>query len=68
MIDLQKLRWTRRLAVLALLGVSSLGLVACDEGPAEDAASEAGAALDDAAEAAGDAVEEAGDAVEEATD
>lgn len=58
----------RALALAALLGFASLGLAACDEGPAEEAGSEAGAAVDDAAEAVGDAVEDVGDAIEDATD
>jgi hypothetical protein len=57
----------RPLALVALLALAGLGLAACDDGPAEEAGSEAGAAVDDAAEAVGDAVEEAGDAVEDAT-
>lgn len=57
----------RPMAVAALLALAGLGLAACDEGPAEEAGSEAGAAVDDAADAVGDAVEEAGDAVEDAT-
>lgn len=56
------------LSLLALLGLLAFGLVACDEGPAEQAGSEAGAAIDDAAEAVGDAIENAGDAVQNATD
>lgn len=58
----------RPLALVALLAFAGFGLAACDDGPAEEAGSEAGAAVDDAAEAAGDAVEDAGDAVEESTD
>ena len=58
----------RPLALVALLALASFGLAACDDGPAEEAGSAAGAAIDDAAEAVGDAVEDAGDAVENATD
>ncbi len=56
------------LALVALLALLGFGLAACDEGPAEQAGSEAGAAIDDAVEATGDAVEEAGDAVGDAVD
>ena len=59
----------RALALTAVLGLGSLGLAACDDpGPAEEAASEAGAAVDDAVEATGEAIEDAGEAVEEAAD
>lgn len=55
---------TRALALIAVLGLGSIGLAACDEsGPAE----EAGEAVDDAVESTGEAVEDAGDAAEDAT-
>lgn len=54
----------RALALIAVLGLGSIGLAACDEsGPAE----EAGEAVDDAVESTGEAVEDAGDAAEDAT-
>ena len=57
------------LALIAVLGLGSIGLAACDDsGPAEEAAGDAGAAVDDAVEATGEAVEDAGEAVEEAAD
>ena len=46
--------------LLACLRVAAgFALAACDEGPAERAGREAGAAIDDAAEAVSDAVEDA---------
>ncbi len=60
---------TRALALIAVLGLGSLGLAACDDsGPAEDAAGDAGAAVDDAVEATGEAVEDAGEAVQDTVD
>jgi hypothetical protein len=61
------LRGVRALALVVVLGLGTIGLAACDEpGPAEEAGSDAGAAVDEAVEEAGEAVEEAGEAVEEA--
>lgn len=45
----------RPLALVAFLALAGFGLVACDDGPAE----EAGEAVDDAVDDAGDAVEDA---------
>jgi predicted small secreted protein len=60
---------TRTLALIAVLGLGSIGLAACDEpGPAEEAAGDAGAAVDDAVESTGEAIEDAGEAVQEAVD
>lgn len=42
------------------------GAVACNNAPAEDAADEAGDAVEEVADDAGEATEEAGDAVEDA--
>lgn len=54
--------WTGSpLALVALLALLSFGLAACDEGPAEEAGREAGAAIDEAGEAIGDAVDDATD-------
>lgn len=62
-------RVTRALALIAVLGLGSIGLAACDEsGPAEEAAGDAGAVVDDAVEATGEAMEDAGEAVQEAVD
>ncbi len=58
----------RPLALVALLALFGFGLAACDDGPAEDAASEAGAAVDDAVGAAGEAAEGAGEAVGDAAE
>lgn len=56
---------TRALALIAVLGLGSIGLAACDDsGPAE----EAGEAVDDAVESTGEAMEDAGDAAEDAVD
>ena len=60
---------TRALALIAALGLGSIGLAACDDsGPAEEAAGDAGAVVDDAAEATGEAMEDAGEAVQDAVD
>lgn len=60
---------TRALALIAVLGLGSIGLAACDDsGPAEEAAGEAGEAVDDAVESTGEAMEDAGDAVEDTVD
>ena len=62
-------RALRAFALALVLGVATLGLTACDDpGPAEEAAGEAGAAIDDAMESAGEAVEDAGEAVQDAVD
>jgi hypothetical protein len=62
-------RMTRALALIAVLGLGSIGLAACDDsGPAEEAGGDAGAAVDDAVEATGEAMEDAGEAVQEAVD
>lgn len=66
MIDIKETRMPRGFAALALMAFLTLGLAACDEGPAEEAASEAGEAVDDAVESVGEAAEDAGDAVEDA--
>ncbi len=58
----------RRLALAMAFGLLALTLTACDEGPAEEAGSEAGAAVDNAVEETGDAVEDAGDAVGDAVE
>lgn len=57
MSEYLRLAWMRRFLTLAFVAVLSLGVVACDDGPAESAG-----------EAVDDAVEETGDALEEATD
>lgn len=54
----------RGLAVATMLGLMTVTLAACDDGP-DDEASEAGAAIDDAADEAGEAAENAGDAIED---
>ena len=69
MIIAQHAKLARALGLVAIFGLGTLGLAACDDsGPAEEAASEAGAAVDDAVEATGEAVEDAGEAVQEAVD
>ena len=55
----------RRLAMAVTFGLLTLTLSACDDGPAEKAGSEAGAAVDNAVDKAGDAAESAGDAIED---
>ena len=55
----------RGLAVAIIFGLSALSLSACDDGPAEEAGSKAGAAVDNAVDQAGDAAEKAGDAIED---
>jgi hypothetical protein len=60
-------RGVRALALVFVLGLGSIVLAACDDsGPAEEAGSEAGAAIDEAVDEAGEAAEEAGEAVEDA--
>ena len=62
-------RLSRALALIAVLGLGTLGLAACDDsGPAEEAAGDAGAAIDDAVESTGEAMEDAGEAVQDAVD
>ena len=60
MLD-NRFRSASPLLVVALLALLGLGLAACDEGPAEEAGREAGAAIDEAGEAIGDAVDDATD-------
>ncbi len=55
----------RRLAMAVTFGLLALTVTACDDGPAEEAGSEAGAAVDNAVDEAGDAAESAGDAIED---
>ena len=54
------------LLIAAVLGVSTLGLAACDsnEGPAE----EAGESVDDAMDNAGDSMEDAGEDIQDAAE
>lgn len=60
-------RSVRALALVFVLGLGGIGLAACDDpGPAEEAGSDAGAAVDEAVEDAGEAIEDAGEAVEDA--
>lgn len=54
----------RGLAVAMTLGLMTVTLAACDDGPDEEA-SEAGAAVDNAVDEAGEAAENAGDAIED---
>lgn len=54
----------RGLAVALTLGLMTVTLAACDDGPDEEA-SEAGAAVDNAVDEAGEAAENAGDAIED---
>ncbi len=69
-------RILRQLALAGFIGMTALGLAACEEeGPAEQAGEsidqtmeEAGENMDEAMEEAGDSVEEMGDSVEEAAD
>jgi hypothetical protein len=72
MFDLDHRTSLAALRAALLAGFLGLGLVACDQGNGDDAASEAEStaeeAAEDAAEAAGDAAEAAGDAAEEAGD
>jgi hypothetical protein len=60
----QTVSW-RRLAMAVTFGLLALTVTACDDGPAEEAGSEAGAAVDNAVDEAGDAAESAGDAIED---
>ncbi|MCK2185507.1 hypothetical protein MYL53_16030 [Halomonas sp. YJPS3-2] len=55
----------RKLAIAGFIGMTALGLAACeDEGPAE----QAGENIDEAVDQAGESVEEMGDSVEDAAD
>jgi hypothetical protein len=62
-------RAVRAFTLALVLATAGVGLAACDDsGPAEEAGSEAGAAIDDAVEGAGDAMEEAGEAASDAVE
>lgn len=55
----------RHLIMAIIFGLLALTVTACDDGPAEEAGSNAGAAVDNAVDKAGDTAESAGDAIED---
>lgn len=68
--------FSKRLSIMAFLGLMLIGLAACDkQGPAEEAgeridnsAERMGEKIEDATDKAGDKMEEAGDKIEDKTD
>ncbi|GAB3351699.1 hypothetical protein GCM10027512_26240 [Chromohalobacter beijerinckii] len=57
--------WLRKMALALIIGMTAVGVVACDdEGPAE----EAGESVDNAMDDAGDSMEEAGEDIQNAAE